>query len=40
MLRPAGAPLPKPSKETTARTEARLAAILAALPLERFDKDK
>jgi hypothetical protein len=40
MLRPAGAPPRKLNKDATARTEARLAAILAALPLERSDKDE
>ncbi len=38
MLRPAG-PSHKPTKEANAATEARLAAILKALPIESVEKD-
>lgn len=40
MLRPAGGLPTKSSNEANARAEARLAAILAALPLEQSDKDE
>lgn len=40
MLRQAGTLPPKPNKEAQARSEARLAAILAALPIEAPDKDE
>lgn len=38
MLRPAGWS-PKPTKEANAATEARLAAILEALPIEPAEKE-
>jgi hypothetical protein len=40
MLRPAGTRLPKTTEKAKAATEARLAAIFAALPIERPDKDE
>jgi len=38
MLRPTG-PSHKPTKEANAATEARLAVILEALPIESAEKD-
>ena len=40
MLRPPGAPLPKLTKEATARTEGRLAPVLAALRKRPSNKDE
>lgn len=39
MLRPTGARAPKPTSEAQARSQARLAAILAAIPMKPTDKD-
>lgn len=39
MLRPVGASRHKPTQEANAATEARLAAILEALPIESAEAD-